>query len=133
MADPIQPIQQPLSLVLQLNTPGDFPQIMGMQDPSNMPDILHFAWLIPLDLAKGKLLLTTVYDGDFDIYLDKFLDASHAQFDQLFPHLKDGPKTPCLENRQSFHDYVRKNNINPVPGTFFSAYPRMSVTAIQSC
>lgn len=99
---------------------------------AGLPDILHFAWLIPLD-DKGKLLLSTVYDGDFDIYLDKFIDSSHAAFDAVLPLVKDGPPTPVLQNRQAFHDFVRKNNISPIPGTFFSAYPKMNVSAIQNC
>jgi len=126
------PIQQPLSLVLQLKA-GSAPQpkLLNLVDPG-VPDILHFAWLIALD-GKGKLLLSTVYDGDFDLYLDKFIDSSHAAFDAFLPLVQDGPPVPVLENRQAFHDFVRKNNISPVPGTFFSAYPTMNVAAIQNC
>jgi hypothetical protein len=127
------PVQQPLSLVLQLNTAGDAakPSVLGILNPG-LPDILHFAWLIALD-DKGKLLLSTVYDGDFDVYLDKFIDSSHAAFDAFLPLILDGPPTPVLENRQAFHDFVRKNNISPIPGTFFSAYPTLNVVAIQNC
>jgi hypothetical protein len=133
MLEMADPIQQPLSLVLQLKSSGPAPQptLLKLIDPS-LPDILHFAWLIALD-DKGKLLLSTVYDGDFDLYLDKFIDSSHAAFDAFFPLLKDGPPTPVLQNRQAFHDFVRKNNISPIPGTFFSAYPTMNVVAIQNC
>jgi hypothetical protein len=126
------PVQQPLSLVLQLKT-GAAPQpsLLSMTN-AGAPDILHFAWIIALD-DKGKLLLTTVYDGDFDIYLDKFIDASHAGFDAFLPLVQDGPPVPVLQNRQAFHDFVRKNNISPLPGTFFSAYPTLNVVAIQNC
>ena len=127
------PVQQPLSLVLQLNATGDAakPSVLGILNPG-LPDILHFAWIIALD-DKGKLLLSTVYDGDFDVYLDKFIDSSHAAFDAFLPLIQDGPPTPVLENRQAFHDFVRKNNISPIPGTFFSAYPTLNVVAIQNC
>jgi len=132
MLDMDAPKQQPLSLVLQLKPgPPPPPKLLNLIDPG-VPDILHFAWLIALD-DKGKLLLSTVYDGDFDVYLDKFIDSSHAAFDAFFPLLQDGPPVPVLENRQAFHDFVRKNNISPVPGTFFSAYPTMNVVAIQNC
>lgn len=126
------PIQNPLSLVLQLKGGATASEAPRLAEATGLPDILHFAWIIPLD-NKGKLLLTTVYDGDFDVYLDKFIDSSHAAFDAFFPYLQDGPPTPVLENRQAFHDFVRKNNIAPLPGTFFSAYPTMSVVAIQNC
>ncbi len=127
------PVQQPLSLVLQLQTANEASQqsVLGMINPG-LPDILHFAWIIALD-DKGKLLLSTVYDGDFDVYLDKFIDSSHAAFDAFLPMVKDGPPTPVLDNRQAFHDFVRKNNISPIPGTFFSAYPTLNVVAIQNC
>lgn len=127
------PVQQPLSLVLQLKTTDGASQqsLLGMINPG-LPDILHFAWIIALD-DKGKLLLSTVYDGDFDLYLDKFIDSSHAAFDAFLPLVQDGPPTPVLENRQAFHDFVRKNNISPIPGTFFSAYPTLNVVAIQNC
>ena len=127
------PVQQPLSLVLQLKSSAAStkPSILGNIN-AGVPDILHFAWLIALD-DKGKLLLSTVYDGDFDVYLDKFIDSSHAAFDAIFPLIQDGPPTPVLQNRQAFHDFVRKNNISPVPGTFFSAYPTLNVVAIQNC
>jgi len=127
------PVQQPLSLVLQLKTGDESSQqaVLGMINPG-LPDILHFAWLIALD-DKGKLLLSTVYDGDFDVYLDKFIDSSHAAFDAILPKVQDGPPTPVLDNRQAFHDFVRKNNISPIPGTFFSAYPTLNVVAIQNC
>jgi len=131
MADPVQ---HPLSLVLQLKTGATDPtsKVMNGLVGTAAPDILHFAWLIALD-DKGKLLLSTVYDGDFDVYLDKFIDSSHASFDAIFPLIVDGPPTPVLDNRQAFHDFVRKNNISPIPGTFFSAYPTLNVVAIQNC
>ena len=126
------PVQQPLSLILQLKSAAAPTPPALTQINLSAPDILHFAWLVALD-DKGRLLLTTVYDGDFDVYLDKFIDSSHAAFDAVLPLVQDGPPTPVLENRQAFHDFVRKNNISPLPGTFFSAYPTMNVVAIQNC
>jgi hypothetical protein len=128
----VAPIQHPLSLVLKLKSSEHPPSIVSPN--SQFPDILHFAWTIslaPLGLPS-TILLTTVYDGDFDVYLDKFIDSSHAGFDQLLPLVEDGPPVPVLDNRQAFHDWVRKNNISPLP-VFFSAYPTMSVSDIQNC
>jgi hypothetical protein len=130
----VQPIQQPLSLVIKLN-PAGAQASEPLIGSGALPDILHFAWVIslaPMGLPMS-LLLSTVYDGDFDVYLDKFIDSSHQAFDVFLPGVEDGPPTPVLEHRQEFHDWVRKNNIGPVPGTFFSAYPTMSVNDIQNC
>src|SRR5689334_4621046 len=91
------PVQKPLSLVLQFQAPpssdqaatalklgGDIAQTSGAI-PGN--GILHFAWVIPLDLAAGKFLLSTVYDGDFEKYLDVFIDTGHENFDKTLPLL----------------------------------------------
>jgi hypothetical protein len=128
------PIQQPLSLILKLKTSIKGANTADLDLGTNLPDILHFAWVISL-ASIGQpttLLLSTVYDGDFDVYLDKFIDSSHAAFDAFFPLIQDGPPTPVLDNRQAFHDFVRTNNIGPLP-SFFSAYPTMSVADIQNC
>jgi hypothetical protein len=134
----VKPIQNPLSLVLKLKSrdgkPGEPPQLVNAQSEQQFPDILHFAWVISLASVgqPSYALLTTVYDGDFDVYLDKFIDSNHAGFDALFPSIEDAPPTPVLDNRQAFHDWVRKNNISPLP-VFFSAYPTMSVSDIRNC
>src|SRR5947199_3563695 len=98
------PIQQPLSLILKLKTSNQSPAAVNLDLSTNLPDILHFAWVISL-ASIGQpttLLLSTVYDGDFDVYLDKFIDSSHAEFDAFFPLIQDGPPTPVLENRRDF-------------------------------
>ena len=137
--DPTAPVQNPLSLLIKLKQ-GQKP-VSLVQPGATFPDILHFAWTISL-ADKGlerTILLTTVYDGDFDVYLDKFIDSNHAGFDALLPMVEGGPPTPVADNRQAFHDWVRKNNISPLPAlpglppSFFSAYPKMSVSDIQNC
>jgi len=126
------PIQHPLSLVIKLKSKEKAFSIVA--PGAKFPDILHFAWTISLASIglPSTILLTTVYDGDFDVYLDKFIESNHEGFDQLLPLVEDGPPVPVVDNRQAFHDWVRKNNINPLP-TFYSAYPSMSVSDIQNC
>jgi hypothetical protein len=128
----VQPVQHPLSLLIKLKK-GETP-VSLVQNKAKFPDILHFAWTISL-ADKGlerTILLTTVYDGDFDVYLDKFIESNHEGFDLLLAMVEDGPPVPVADNRKAFHDWVRKNNINPLP-VFFSAYPSMSVNDIQNC
>lgn len=129
------PVQNPLSLVLTLK-PGilaDQIQLVGEAvNTASSTNILHFAWLIPL--APNKALLTTVYDGDFDAYLDVFINANPAGFDAVLAILDGGPPAPITEpaNRAAFHEWARKNNVSPL-GNFFSAYPDMTVVKIRRC
>jgi hypothetical protein len=76
-----------------------------------------------------------VYDGDFGAYLDAFINADPAKFNELLSVLADAPPPPITDpkNRAAFHEYIRKNNIPPVPGTFFTAYPTMTVIKILRC
>jgi len=136
---PATPVQHPLSLLIKLKK-GE-KAVSLVQPGAQFPDILHFAWTISL-ADKGlerTILLTTVYDGDFDIYLDKFIDSNHAGFDALLPIVENGPPVPVADHRPEFHKWVRDNNITPLPAApglppaFFSAYPSMSVNDIQNC
>jgi hypothetical protein len=95
-------------------------------------NILHFAWII--QIAPDKLLLTTVYDGDFDAYLDIFINANPEGFNAVLPALEGAPPVPITDpaNRAAFHEWARKNNISPL-GSFFSDYPDMTVAKIRRC
>lgn len=134
------PVQKPLSLILQvkpdtevplgemLSLGGDIAQTGAI--PGN--GILHFAWVIPIDLAARKFLLSTVYDGDFEKYLDVFIDAGHVNFDKTLPKLVDGPPVPVQEHRKEFYEFVRKHDVTKA-GTLaplFSAYPLLTVVDI---
>jgi hypothetical protein len=125
-------VQNPLSLVLTLK-PGVPPSEVKLPlADAGTTSILHFAWLIPI--GPGKLLLSTVYDGDFDAYLDVFIDSNPEGFNAALKILADAPPPPITDpaNRAAFHEYVRKNNISPL-GQLFSAYPDMTVIKILRC
>jgi hypothetical protein len=126
------PVQSPLRLVLTLKSGVNAAQLKLPLAEAASTNILHFAWLIPL--AENKVLLSTVYDGDFDLYLDTFIDANPAGFDAALAVLEDAPSAPITDpvNRAAFHDYVRKNNV-PLLGGLFSAYPDMTVVKILRC
>jgi hypothetical protein len=139
MADPA-PVQNPLSAVLTLKAGA---KLDSVQHPftapgsTSDPHILHFLWVISLAAlgAPTKIMVTTVYDGDFDAYLDAFIDADPEKFNALLPLLQGAPPPPITNpaNRAAFHTYIRDNNIPPLPGTFFSAYPTMTVIKILRC
>lgn len=135
------PVQKPLSLVLEIATaatPDQESKMLGLggaiaQSSGGIPGngILHFAWVIPI--GPGKFLLSTVYDGDFEKYLDVFIDSGHAAFDEVLPHVKGGKEiVPVQEHRQGFYKFVRDNDITKA-GTLtslFSAYPTLTVVDI---
>ena len=133
-------VQNPLSLVLKLQPGAPTPDLLSglstnPQAGAGPTTILHFAWVVAL--AADTLLLTTVYDGDFDPYLDAFIDANPAAFDKALPYLVGAPPPPITDpaNRQAFHDFVRKNNLaqSQQSVAFFSAYPQMTVIKILRC
>ncbi len=126
------PVQHPLSLVLTLKPGIPHNQLKLPIAEAGSTNILHFAWLIPL--APNKLLLSTVYDGDFDAYLDVFINANPEGFNAALAILADAPPPPITDpaNRAAFHEYVRKNNVSPLGG-LFSAYPDMTVIKILRC
>jgi len=129
------PVQNPLSLVVTLKpgvNPDDFQLNLVAAHTSQQTNILHFAWVIPL--APNKVLLSTVYDGDFDAYLDVFINANPEGFNAVLEGAVGTPNPPITDpaNRAAFHEWVRKNNVAPL-GKFFSAYPDMTVIKIHRC
>lgn len=57
------------------------------------------------------------------------MDAIGGIFDQLLAHMADAPPLPISANRQTFLDYVTKNDLTCLP-PFYSAYPDLKVLDI---
>ena len=72
----------------------------------------------------------TVYDGDFEKYIQDFADKTSFTFDALFPHIVGGAPTPVAKNVQGFIEWARENNYPPIG--FYSAYPGLSVLDIRA-
>jgi hypothetical protein len=84
---------------------------------------VHFAWFEFVE-SGTHLLLHTVYDGDFESYVEHFaLDAGDL-FDLLFEHIEDAPPRPVREHPQEFVALIARYNRPPAGGYLFSAYPR---------
>jgi cytochrome P450 len=79
---------------------------------------VHFASFIFLE-NDTKLALYTVYDRDFDSYLEHFA-------------LEIGPLTPVDKFPKEFVDTIRRYNARPAVDYFFSAYPRTRVDDITN-
>jgi hypothetical protein len=72
----------------------------------------------------------TVYDGDFEKYIQDFADKTSFTFNALFPNIVGGPPTPVEKNVQTFIQWAAENNYPPIG--FYSAYPGLSVLDIRA-
>lgn len=139
---PEQPIQNPLTLVMQAKSPEAFAELRQTvehiqslpqdQNPIvaalNKIGTVHFARFAFLEDAQ-QLLVITAYDGDFAIYINEFVNEIGDVFNKLLSFVADAPPLPVQTYRQEFHDYVRCHDLRSV-GTFYSAYPDHTVLDI---
>ena len=91
---------------------------------------VHVAWF---GLVSGgtELALYTVYDGDFDAYIEYFA-LEVALFDELFRFIEDAPPLPVRDHPKEFIEKIAKYNRPPVGHYFFSAYPPVTVAEIRN-
>lgn len=134
-------IQQPLNIIMPVKTPVPehaellkkiiavgAPRIEYSLDRANH---VHFAWFVLLE-NDTKLALFTTYDGDFDAYIEHFALQVGPLFDKVFEHIQHAPQRPVKEHPKEFVDTIRRFNVAPVAGYFYSAYPRATVAAIRN-
>jgi len=138
MADPVS---NPLTLILPIKSEKDYQELkdllegFGKKPPGENPirvaltklGLVHFARFA--FLGKTHLGIITTYDGDFDRYLDAFINAIGGVFDKLFVHIKDAPPLPVSEHRKHFLDFIKKYDV-PCIKPFFSAYPDLTALDI---
>ena len=92
--------------------------------------IVHFAWFAIIE--KGThLALSTVYDGDFDAYVEHFA-SKVPLFDEQFRFLDVEQPTPITQHPKEFVEIIRKYNRAPLAKYFFSAYPLVSVAEVKN-
>jgi cytochrome P450 len=91
---------------------------------------VHAAWF---GLVSGgtELALYTVYDGDFDAYIEHFA-LKVELFDKLFEFIDDPPPMPVRDHPKEFVEKIRQYNRAPVGNFFFSAYPPVTVADIRN-
>ncbi len=89
---------------------------------------LHVAHFLPFE--NNHVGFFTIYDGDFEKYIQDFADKTSLTFDLLFPNIVGGAPTPVAKNVQAFIQWARENNY-PAIG-FYSAYPGLSVQDIKA-
>ena len=133
--------QSPLQTVLQVKSPvtehaGALRQVLQFGAPFIEKVLrearhVHFASFMFLD-NDSKLVLFTVYDGDFDGYIGHFAREFGPLFDRFFSHIENGPPAPIAEHAFEFVQFLKRFQQPAVGGLFFSAYPEVQADQIQS-
>jgi cytochrome P450 len=91
---------------------------------------VHSAYFM---LVEGgtHLSMMTVYDGDFDAYVEHFaIDV--PLFDEQLKYLKDAPPLPTSKYPKQFVEWIKQHNLPPLGGYFYSAYPTLTVADIEN-
>lgn len=130
--------QQPLCVVLPIKEPvAENAQKLMLLTQAGAPVVeralmdaqnVHFAWFGLVE-NDTHLAMYTVYDGDFDSYVEHFA-LKVPLFDEQFKYLEGAPPTPVRLYPKEFVDMIRKYNRAPLGGYFYSAYPQVGVAAI---
>lgn len=137
----LQPVQNPLTLVMTAKSPeacvGLRRTVEHLQSlPAEKNPIItaldrlgtvHFARFAFLD--HNQLAVITTYDGDFETYINEFVNEIGEVFDTLLQYVADAPPLPVQTYRDEFLEFVRKNDRGAV-GIFYSAYPERTVLDI---
>ncbi|MGB6165648.1 MAG: hypothetical protein WCF33_22210 [Pseudonocardiaceae bacterium] len=140
---PTQPVQNPLTLVLKAKSPDDSTALRQLVEklqslpPGQNPITLALNKLSNVHFARFAFLSTdqlgviTTYDGDFDAYINEFIDNIGDVFNALLVHVENAPPLPVQTYRQEFLSYIRTVDCRCV-GIFYSAYPERTVLDILS-
>lgn len=138
----MNPIQSPLTLIMNIKSPEDFAQLNALltKIQSAPPDknpiwialtklkTVHFARFVFL-ANNSQLAVITTYDGSFDNYIKDFINEIGDVFNALLSHISDAPPLPVQQNPDAFLAYVKKNDLRGID-PFYSAYPQASVVTI---
>ncbi|MBS0450631.1 MAG: hypothetical protein JSS14_04910 [Proteobacteria bacterium] len=91
---------------------------------------VHFAWFLLVENCT-HLAFFTVYDGDFDAYVEHFA-LRVPLFDEQFKYLVDAPPTPIQLYPKEFVQTIKDHNRTALVDYFYSAYPTACVADIQN-
>ncbi len=132
-------VQQPLNVVMRIKTPtASNAQALAAVIRHGAPRIeavlresrhVHFAWFEFID-NDSQLVLHTVFDGDFDAYLQHFALVVGDVFDRLFQYIEGAPPLPVNEFPHEFVMTIRRFHRPAAAGYFFSAYPQADAAQI---
>jgi hypothetical protein len=133
----------PLTLAIKTKSPEDLAKLKEhIASIQSLPDeknpitqamnrlgIVHYARFA---FVGDHLLIITIYDGNFNDYIDLFIDELGTVFTKLLVHLEGWPEGKAVhENRQLFLDFIRDHDI-PTIGKLYRAYPGLGVEEIKA-
>jgi hypothetical protein len=135
-----QLVQSPLTLVMTAESPAAFAALrQTVEDLQALPadknpvvaaldrlGTVHFARFV--FLGDDQLAVITTYDGDFDAYINDFINEIGEVFNALLQHV-DATLVPVQSHRAEFLKFVRDHDLRCV-GPFYSAYPQRTVLDI---
>lgn len=84
---------------------------------------IHFAWFEFVE-RDTVLVLHTIYDGNFEAYIQHFALRVGDLFDALFESIEDAPPMPVNKYPNDFVALIKRYNRPPAMGYFYSAYPK---------
>src|SRR5919107_4785095 len=133
-------VQSPLTLVMKAESPAAFAALrQTVEDLQSRPTnenpvvaaldklgTVHFARFV--FLGEDQLAVITAYDGDFDTYINDFIDEIGDVFNALLEHV-DATLVPVQSHRAAFLKFVRNHDLRCV-GPFYSAYPQRTALDI---
>ena len=134
-------VQSPLSVIMKIKSPtAEHAEKLKLVIKHGAPSIekklkdarhVHFASFQFLE-NDTKLALFTVFDRDFDSYIAHFAEQIGPLFDKIFEHIVDAPPLPVDEFPREFVETIRRYNLPPAAGYFFSAHPTATAAQLSS-
>ena len=132
--------QHPLHLVLPIKQPTKenakrLLQLMQagaplIEEALDKQKFVHSAYFM-LAEDDTHLSMMTVYDGDFDAYVEHFaIDV--PLFNEQLKYLEGAPRTPTSEFPKEFVEWIKRHNRAPFGGYFYSAYPTVTVADVTN-
>lgn len=136
-----QPVQNPLTVVMKAKSPEDYAALRHAVEalqalpPDKNPITVAFNKIGTVHfgrfafLGNDQLGVITTYDGEFDVYINEFIDNIGDVFNTLLAHVENAPPLPVQTHRQEFLNYVHSVDCGCVE-PFYSAYPEHTVLDI---
>jgi len=121
---------QPLSFLFQVaSTSKEHLQALqkAFTPTADSPNILHYAWAVPLSSPPsqpGWVLLSTVYDENFESYLADLVNANPGLFNSAVKHIVGMQNMTLPQDLSQFTAFILAHDLTnggQVPG-FFEAY-----------
>jgi len=121
-----EPVKENAEKLLQLMRAGA-PLIEEALDKQKF---VHSAYFMLVE-DETHLSMMTVYDGDFDAYVEHFaIDV--PLFDEQLKYLEGAPPTPTRLFPKEFVEWIKRHNRAPFGGYFYSAYPTDTVADVKN-